>query len=447
MLSSASTIHNDVESLLTSALQQGREVLFSLCRTATRRLLDDPTSNQFFTPTELHILAGILALVRRGADQLGRGLIQDLLFRARQREERLGVHESITLPFHRQDTDYSCGAACVQAVLDYYGLEAGEPALRKMLGTSPEAGTRPEEILALLDALGLRTEARDGLTLEEVAVGTDKGYPVLACCQMHGGGHWVVLTGVNGSTVQYLDPSEGPGEMDAASWERIWHDTDADGVLFARFGIAVAPPLQESRLTEEIVPQITPQRAVDYLLGLQPDPFSPTPTRWGDLLARTTFTLAVATGDELLTKVRDAIADRLATGKMSTGVQAVQDILDTAGVSHRNPAYAEMVLRTNVMDAYNQSAQEELAAVSDTFPVWKYSNPHDSRSRPEHAERDGKFYPSSVPFLKVRGTDISDAANCRCVAIPVWWRDWLKLRAAGKRIVDGYSDPLPVVKR
>ena len=104
----------------------------------------------------------------------------------------------------------------------------------------------------------------------------------------------------------------------------------------------------------------------------------------------------------------------------------------------------ELVFRTNSMDAYNQASQEELTATADVFPVWMYSNPHDSRSRPEHKARDGQYYPSTVPFTQVMGTEPGDVINCRCTMIPITRRKWAKLRAEGKRIADGYTDPLDV---
>ena len=92
------------------------------------------------------------------------------------------------------------------------------------------------------------------------------------------------------------------------------------------------------------------------------------------------------------------------------------------------------------MDALGQGLQDELNQTQEVFPVWRYSNPCDSRSRPHHAARNGKYYPSSVPFVKVRGEGIEDAANDRCVQIPVDRWTWRELRAAGARIADGYPD-------
>lgn len=197
-------------------------------------------------------------------------------------------------------------------------------------------------------------------------------------------------------------------------------------------------PQIESVLFEELgapVEPLSPEEAVAYFKGLVPT-LGTDPLIFGDLMRRRAFTLAVATEIELLDKVQAAIADMLETGVVSQGPQRIQVILDAAGVTTRNPVYAEMVMRTNMMDSYNQASDEERmdSDVIDWFPVWEYSNPVDHRSRPHHAARDGKYYPAEVPFRAVRGLGIADAASCRCLAIPVFGPDWEKLQAAGKRV-------------
>lgn len=124
--------------------------------------------------------------------------------------------------------------------------------------------------------------------------------------------------------------------------------------------------------------------------------------------------------------------------------KAVDEVLARAGVSPANPAYAETVVRTNLLDSFNSAADEARMDpdVIDWFPVWEYSAIMDGRARPEHAARNGRYYPANVTFVSVRGTDIKDAANCRCTSIPVSKRQWARLRAAGARIADGYPDVL-----
>lgn len=187
---------------------------------------------------------------------------------------------------------------------------------------------------------------------------------------------------------------------------------------------------------------LKPESALDYFRRLVPT-LGIDPQRYGPDLRRHAFTLAVATERSLLTAVQDVIRGRLDTGQaIRTAPKDVQELLDAAGVSPRNPAYADAVCRTNLMDSYNQGLQQEMddPDVREMFPVWKYSNPADSRSRLKHAARDGNYYPASVPFTVVRGTEAEDVISCRCTPIPVSKFEWRRLRAKGARIADGFAD-------
>lgn len=180
-------------------------------------------------------------------------------------------------------------------------------------------------------------------------------------------------------------------------------------------------------------------RSLVPVLGVTLDP-----QRWGVDLRRRVFTMAAATDRHMLDTVQRIIAERIESGEVGGGPAAIRDVLERAGVAPANPSYAEMVFRTNAVDIYNQAADEERRDddVIETFPVYEYMNPEDERSRETHAARNGKYYPSSVPFVTVRGTGIEDAANCRCTFASISkWR-WAQLKAAGARIADGYEDVL-----
>jgi predicted double-glycine peptidase len=87
------------------------------------------------------------------------------------------------VPDTRQSTEYSCGAAALQAVLNYWGRDVGEEDLRELLNTDPESGTYPEDILRVARELGLEAEYRENLTLEEIEASVVQGVPVIVDCQ------------------------------------------------------------------------------------------------------------------------------------------------------------------------------------------------------------------------------------------------------------------------
>lgn len=181
----------------------------------------------------------------------------------------------------------------------------------------------------------------------------------------------------------------------------------------------------------QYIEPMPPAAAVDYFTRLVPE-LGVDPKRFGREMDRQAFTLAVATEETILRKVQDLIAKRLESGEgVSSAAADIDALLDEVGVSPTNPGYAEMVFRTNAMDAYNTGAQRQLSESADTFPIWQYSNPDDGRSRPHHADLNGRYFSSQVPFNVIRGTGINDVANCRCVPIPIDKWEWSDLRRAG----------------
>lgn len=436
-----------LEALLAHAIETGGAVLRRLVQGAVARLLSRgaraaQSADALLSDEEQDELAAELAAVLAAGDALARDRVRD---HVRQALERHGITEALAVPVQRQSTDYSCGAACLAAVLAYHGLPASEVQAGRAADTSSLTGTQPEDLVRVCQALGLSVTVLDGAGLDDLARCVARGRPCLCCCQMWGGGHWVVVCGVGPDGVRLMDPSAGEVTLPADEWDRIWWDT-AGGRRYDHYAIAVGPL---ARLTEAAGPTLEPAAALDYFRGLAPD-LGTDPGRIPPDLRRKAFTLAAATGEELLQKVQAAIADRIQSGEVTTGPKAVQALLDAAGVAPGHPegrdGYAATVFRTNTMDAWNQGLQDELAQQQETFPVWRYSNPHDSRSRPEHAARNGRYYPASVTFNQIRGTGIEEVANCRCTAVPIDRWQWADLKAKGARLADGYHEPAPVTR-
>jgi hypothetical protein len=120
----------------------------------------------------------------------------------------------------RQVTEYSCGACALQAVMSYWGKNVDETELMKVLRTTSEEGTYPENIVRGAQALGFEAEARDHLSLEEVEQFTARGAPMIALVQAWrsekgapdsaaeewDNGHYIVVLGVDKDYVYFEDP-------------------------------------------------------------------------------------------------------------------------------------------------------------------------------------------------------------------------------------------------
>ena len=71
----------------------------------------------------------------------------------------------------------------MQAVLSYWGKDLDEDELMRVLHTTPETGTYPEDIVRVARELGFEAEVKENLTLNEVMKSTQKGNPVIVLGQ------------------------------------------------------------------------------------------------------------------------------------------------------------------------------------------------------------------------------------------------------------------------
>lgn len=181
---------------------------------------------------------------------------------------------------------------------------------------------------------------------------------------------------------------------------------------------------------------LPPMKALEYFRDLVPT-IGVDPATFVDAMGQRAFTLCVATDQLLLDRVKQAIQETLEYGTAS-GPQRIQAILDQAGVSQRNPAYAENVFRTNLKTAYNEGADAERQDpdIADYIPCWRFVGIRDGRQRMRHEIHFDKFYPNSATFAVIRDAAAGkfDGFNCRCDQIPIHRVEWERLENAGAKI-------------
>ena len=139
----------------------------------------------------------------------------------------------------RQVTEYSCGACALQAVLSHWGKDVDEEDLMKILHTTSEEGTYPENIVRGAQALGFEAEAREKLTLDDVQQFTANGDPMIALAQVWRSeknspgavseewdtGHYIVVLGLDKDNVYFQDPYARMGKafMPRKTFVEHWH--------------------------------------------------------------------------------------------------------------------------------------------------------------------------------------------------------------------------------
>lgn len=140
----------------------------------------------------------------------------------------------------RQSTEYSCGASALQSVLSYWGKDLDEEELMKLLKTTSETGTYPEDILRVARELGFVAELKENLSIEDLEKSTSKGIPVIALGQAWRSradakkapeedwqdGHYIVILAVDEDYVYFEDPfiRMGKGFIPKKKFEKHWHN-------------------------------------------------------------------------------------------------------------------------------------------------------------------------------------------------------------------------------
>jgi len=161
---------------------------------------------------------------------------------------RLATELPAGLPDVRQSTNYSCGAAALQAVLSYWGTSEREDRLMARLHTTPQYGTNPDDIVRVAREFGLKAELREGLTLEDVEAALRQGQTVIVDLQawrekddkpwteIWEDGHYLDLLGMDSDNLYFEDPSllGSRGFIPRAEFIDRWHDYEGEPPVNAR---------------------------------------------------------------------------------------------------------------------------------------------------------------------------------------------------------------------
>lgn len=173
-------------------------------------------------------------------------MIKEALWDELQKISAVADRRVLPVPQLRQQTDFSCGASSLQAVLQFYGVDIEEDVLRKRLGTDAKDGTDAADMAALLREEGVNARALEGLGTAQLVRAVRGGNPVLVCFQkaplseVHKieNGHWAVVAGVSGNELLFMDPSgTGTVSLSIPQFEARWVDDESDGRVKLRLAV------------------------------------------------------------------------------------------------------------------------------------------------------------------------------------------------------------------
>ena len=175
-------------------------------------------------------------------------------------------------PITVQKKDYSCGPAAALSVLRYRRAYKGdEKSLYALFDARPKDGTPPQNIAKGLTQLGLKTELREGMSLDDLRAALRRGDSVILdiqawrddantpWSQRWEDGHYVVLTGMDENYAYLMDPSmpKRYAFLPLPQLMERWHDyDDRDGPprRFYQLGIMVSGGKPRPRPTKPPAP-------------------------------------------------------------------------------------------------------------------------------------------------------------------------------------------------
>jgi predicted double-glycine peptidase len=174
----------------------------------------------------------------------------------------------VKLPSTRQQYAHDCGVGLARSFARYYyGKNGADTAdFIKACETTAKNGTSPADLIATLEAIGLKTTEIHNLTIPRLKEYIGKGKGVIVLIQAWGNkkdyhknnnGHYVGVIGYDPAVLYFEDPAltGKRGKLKFSDFLARWHDTDKSGKNYIHYGIVVRgdrQPQEESDLTDAV---------------------------------------------------------------------------------------------------------------------------------------------------------------------------------------------------
>lgn len=178
----------------------------------------------------------------------------------------------IHLPSVRQGDSYDCGSACLRSVCEFFKVgPEDQKEFIKSCKSDKKKGTKPEDIIRAARSFGLSVKPVHGMKIEQLKQFIDLERPVIVCMQAwdESGekeksynklemGHYVVAIGHDDDKIYFEDPMMAGerGSLPHKEFMARWHDKDAEGKVYNRFGIVLWKPMgfekpEEQKLSKD----------------------------------------------------------------------------------------------------------------------------------------------------------------------------------------------------
>lgn len=134
----------------------------------------------------------------------------------------------LKVPFYKQETDYTCAAACIKMLLENIGIIYSEKELALELKTDPSTGVKNFHIIEFIEKIGLKCQFSTNSKIIHITDLLNKKIPVMVNWvePQDDDGHFSIITGLTDTSLILNDPWHGQDfEIDIQEFENRWFDS------------------------------------------------------------------------------------------------------------------------------------------------------------------------------------------------------------------------------
>jgi len=156
----------------------------------------------------------------------------------------------VDVPLCYQETEYTCGVACLQSILARYGIYYRQTALADVLHSQPIFGTDTQSILSFAQMLGFQASMAENLKIESLQGYINAGITPMLILQAWAedeieypldwkDAHYILACGYYDDGIYAMDPYTlgNYTYLPYCELAKRWHTVDKSGVRHLRSGL------------------------------------------------------------------------------------------------------------------------------------------------------------------------------------------------------------------
>lgn len=128
-------------------------------------------------------------------------------------------------PFHKQETNYTCGAASMRMALAFCKIKKSEKQITKLLGTNKTRGTLDKSFPIVAENFKLNYISMRNAEINDMKKYNNNGFVIIVCyfCPLENSYHYSVIKSIGTKYIYFYDPYFGKKHYYPLSiFKKIW---------------------------------------------------------------------------------------------------------------------------------------------------------------------------------------------------------------------------------